>query len=184
MWEKRSQSRPSGSGDHHAEHHSEGGKERDGGRHRPHDPRQGGVAGSEEPAGPAESTINQQRGKHHQRHGHQEVQAHYPGVEVREHRDAADDGLRRNAGQEAEGQQEEVPALLAEVPQVHQHQGGDCCQGEGQEPVAELDEPVDAHLSGVHQGGVSAARPRGAAQPGCRQPDRSAGDHQEGLPDQ
>ena len=51
-------------------------------------------------------------------------------------------------------------------------------------PVAELDQPVAAHLAGDHQAVVSAARERGAAQPGCREPHRSAGDHDADVGDQ
>ena len=93
------------------------------------------------------------------------MQPHDPGVEVGQHGDAADHGLRRDAGEEAQRQQEEVPAFLAQVPQVHQHQDSDGGQGEGQQPVAELDEPVDAHLRrggsepSVQRGQVGQPRP-------------------------
>ena len=173
-----------GAGHHHAQADGDGGEERDGGHHRARDARQGGKLHGPGLARAAVGPVHQQGREDHEGHGDEEVQAHHPRVQLGQHRDAADDGLGRDAGEQAEGQQEEVAAFLAEVPQVHQHHHGDGRQRERQEPVAEFDDSVDPHFRGGRQGCVRAARPRGAAKARGGQADGAAGHHQDDLADE
>ncbi|MCY1229701.1 hypothetical protein D9M72_420770 [compost metagenome] len=172
------------SGNHHSKHHCDAGKERDGGHHRPGGSGKGRKCDGGEPSRTPVGPVDQQRRDNNEGHRDQEVETHDPRVELGEHRDAADDRLGRDACQQAQCQQEEVPALFAEVPQIHQHEHRNRRQRERQEPVAEFDETVDAHFRSVDQGRISTARPGGAAQPGRSEADRAAGHHEHRLSDE
>ena len=137
-----------GAGDHHAQADRHGGEERDGGHHRAGGAGQGGELHRSGLAGAAVGPVHQKGREDHEGHGHEEVQAYDPRVQLGQHRDAADDGLRRDTREQAEGQQEEVAAFLAEVPEVDEHHHGDGGQRKRQEPVAEFDDAVDP-ISGV-----------------------------------
>ncbi len=173
-----------GSGDHHAQADGQGGEECDGGHHRAGGAGQDGELHRSGLAGAAVGAVHQEGGEDHEGHRHEEVQAHDPRVQLGEHRDAADDGLRRNTGEQAEGQQEEVAAFLAEVPEVDEHHHGDGGQRERQEPVAEFDDAVVSHFRRRREGPLRAARPGRAAEARRRQPDGAAGHHQDDLADE
>ena len=141
----------------------------------------GGGAVDEGHARPAGAALggdaHDEQGRHgHHDRGHDEVTGHPPRVQMRQDHDAAHEGLRGDAGQQAHGEPEGAPVGAAQVPQGQEHGGGDDHQDERQRPVAELDVAVDAHLRGVGEGLGRALGPRGAAQAGTGEAHGAAGD--------
>ena len=129
-----------------------------------------------------------QHGREGDQHGgREEMQAHDVRVEVREHRDAADDRLQGHIEPDAERQPEQVPALAAQAHDEEEGDHGHDDQDERQHAVAEFDDPVDAHLRRRDERSVRAARPGRAAEARSGQPHEAAGGddadlHREGRP--
>ena len=112
----------------------------------------------------------------------EQVEGDDPGVQVGQHRDAADERL----GGDAEGQQErqayDGPAAVA--PGEHERRDGDSGDQERDHAVAELDRAVDAHRAVRDERRSGAARPLGAAESGAGEPDDPAGDDDADVGDQ
>src|SRR5699024_11878285 len=113
-----------------------------------------------------------------------EVPGHDPRIELRPHGDAADHGLDRNDGEQADVEPERIGALLAMLPQ---HEG-DADTEDGQdhrdETVAELDVAVEAHLTSGHERVRGAFGPVRAAEPGAGEPDDAAAQEDSALGDE
>lgn len=100
-----------------------------------------------------------------QDHADQEVDGDDLGGEFLSHAEPADEALGADADQCADRQRKALPRPTG-VPQ-HQdhHRDGDQADDDPEHPVAEFDEPVHAHLGGVHEGRAAAPGPRRTPQP-------------------
>src|SRR5699024_11306914 len=105
-------------------------------------------------------------------------------IALRPHAKAADPGLDRNDGEQADVEPEQIGALLAMLPQ---HEG-DADTEDGQdhrdESVAELDVAVEAHLTSGHERLRGAFGPVRAAEPGAGEPDDAAAQDDSALGDE
>ena len=118
--------------------------------------------------------VDQRDADHDHRHRQQEVARDDPRVEVGQDGDATDHRLQGDPQPDDERQPGRAAVRGSERREEAQH--GDRGQGEGQHPVAELDDAVDAELAVGDVRRVGAARPRRAAEPRAGQANRGAGD--------
>ena len=95
-------------------------------------------------------------------------------VEVGQHRDAADDGLRRNAETDEERENKQIATISAQTKHESKRDDRDCDKHERQKAIAEFDCPVDAHLGCRDEGSLCALGPSGAAEARTRKPHGSA----------
>ena len=95
--------------------------------------------------------VHEDGAQRHQDHGDHEVEADHIGVQLGEHADAADDGLRGNSETSQQGQPKQVRALLAKAHHGEERRDGNQAEGDTEQAVAEFDEAVDAHLRRVDQ---------------------------------
>ena len=160
-----------GGGGPGGQHHHDEGDQRPGQPQRPagHDQRA--------PPGPVAGLQGQDHGHGQQGHAHHEVGHDHVGVELGVHHEGADHRLAQDPHDEAGREPAQVaPGRPAEERGHHGHGAGDHQQRDHQ-PVAELDDRVEAERRG--QVVLGAGGPVGAAQPGIGQPDRGPGDHVE-----
>src|SRR5262249_52155073 len=111
----------------------------------------------------------------------EEVQRHHARVEVGQHHDPAEQGLGDDAGGLDGGEPDQVTppvAAGAEPPRGDEYHQGDQRDGDGDQPVAELDPGVDHRVRRRGRGDQAAARalrPVRAPQARLAEPDRGTG---------
>ena len=87
------------------------------------------------------------------------MSAHNEWVESGQYRNSAEHSLKRDAQTLQKGDPKQIATRTTKPEHEGESENRDCSQHEGQEPVGELDESVDAHLRGVDQRVFSAQRP-------------------------
>ena len=128
---------------------------------------------------PVVDAVDEHRGERDEHDACEEVEADHVGVEVGEHGDSAENRLQDDAEAGDEGENEEVAALTAQPHDEQEGDDGDDLDDEEQQPVAELDDAVDAHLGRGDEGAVGALRPGGASEPGGGETHCPAREHDE-----
>ena len=124
---------------------------------------------------------DQHRTEHDEDDAQHEVQTNHVRVQVSEHRNAADHGLKEHAARGDEGEDEKVAPLAAVFQDEEEGSEGDELEDEEQGSVAELDHAVDPHLGGADERFSGTAWPRWAPKAGSCQPDSTTGADQSGL---
>ena len=126
---------------------------------------------------------HQQHRRRDEQHRQDHVQRHDPGVEIGQHRDAADDALEGDAERDERGESAQLAGRAGPAP--HRDEGGDhdSDQDIGQHAVAELDDAVHAERTMRHERAVGAPWPRRAAEAGAGQAYETAGQHDHDVGD-
>ena len=135
------------------------------------------VAGDRTRSGLEGRAPGQRHGRDENHHRQREVAHHEAGREVLPDGEAAQDGLGEHAQRKERRQDRQISPIRTARERQHGRHHRDQAHDAGDRPVSELDQGVGAER---RQRGSPAFRPVLAAQPGVGQPDRRAGQHDQG----